>query len=253
MKSVVLAAALSLPCFLHAQPAAPPVAVENNAIVPVGKLENDFYDWNKRHAEILEIKGKIDPEVVLIGDSITHLWGGQPNEPKGNRGAISWKELFGEKRVLNCGFGWDRTQNVLFRIADGELDGLKPKTVVIHIGTNNLAGTKNARKNSPEEIAAAVTLIAGKVHEKCPDAKVILMAVFPRGEKPDNPHRAEIAAINTSLEAKVRDLPWVTYLDITKNFLNADGTMSREVMGDFLHPAEKGYAVWAEALKPHIP
>ncbi|HVJ46924.1 MAG TPA: hypothetical protein VM511_11095, partial [Luteolibacter sp.] len=125
MKSIVLAAALCLPCFLQAQPAAPPV--ENNAIVPVGKLENDFYDWNKRHEEILAIKDKIDPEIVLIGDSITHLWGGQPNEPKGNRGAIAWKELFGEKRVLNCGFGWDRTQNVLFRINNGEIDGLKPK------------------------------------------------------------------------------------------------------------------------------
>lgn len=251
MKSALLAAALCLPCFLNAQPAAP--AAENTAVVPVGKLENDFYDWNKRHAEILATKDKIDPEIVLIGDSITHLWGGQPNEPKGNRGADSWKELFGEKRVLNCGFGWDRTQNVLFRIAEGELDGLKPKAVVIHIGTNNLAGTKNARKNTPEEIAGAVTLIAGKVRGKCPGAKIILMAVFPRGEKPDNPYRAQIASINTALAAEVRDLPWITYLDITDRFLNPDGTISREVMGDFLHPAAKGYAVWAEALKPHIP
>ena len=253
MKSTLFAAALCLPGFLLAQPAAPP-AVENNAIVPVGKLENDFYDWNKRHEEILAIKDKIDPEVVLIGDSITHLWGGQPTEPKGDRGAISWKELFGEKRVLNCGFGWDRTQNVLFRIANGELDGLKPKAVVIHIGTNNLAGSKNARKNSPEEIAAAITLIAGKVHEKCPGAKIILMAVFPRGEKPDNHFRGEIEKINEALvKGGIRDLSWLTYLDITQDFLNPDGTMSREVMGDFLHPAEKGYAVWAKALKPHLP
>jgi lysophospholipase L1-like esterase len=228
MKLLTFALALGLPCLLQAQPAAP--AVENTAIIPTGKLENDFYDWNKRHAEILAIKDGINPEIVLIGDSITHLWGGLPEEPKGNRGAASWKELFGDKRVLNCGFGWDRTQNVLFRIANGELDGLKPRTVVIHIGTNNLAGTKNARKNSPEEIASAITLIAGKVHEKCPAAKVILMAV----------------------KGGIRDLPWLTYLDITNEFLNADGTISREVMGDFLHPAEKGYAVWASALKPHV-
>jgi lysophospholipase L1-like esterase len=251
MKLLTFALALGLPCLLQAQPAAP--AVENTAIIPTGKLENDFYDWNKRHAEILAIKDGINPEIVLIGDSITHLWGGLPEEPKGNRGAASWKELFGDKRVLNCGFGWDRTQNVLFRIANGELDGLKPRTVVIHIGTNNLAGTKNARKNSPEEIASAITLIAGKVHEKCPAAKVILMAVFPRGEKPDNPHRDEISKINEALvKGGIRDLPWLTYLDITNEFLNADGTISREVMGDFLHPAEKGYAVWASALKPHV-
>lgn len=251
MKVALFAVALGFSGMVSAQPAAPPV--ENTAIVPVGKLENDFYDWNKRHGEILAIKDMLDPEIVLLGDSITHLWGGLPEEPKGNRGADSWKALFGEKRVLNCGFGWDRTQNVLFRIDHGELDGLKPEAVVIHIGTNNLAGTENARKNSPEEIAAAITLIAGKVHEKCPAAKIILMAVFPRGEKADHHARAEIAKINELLAGGVRDLPWLTYLDITPDFLEPDGSISREVMGDFLHPAAKGYAIWANALKPHLP
>ena len=114
-------------------------AGSNHAVVPTPKLEQDFYDWHRRHAEMLRIKHEVDPEIVLIGDSITHMWGGLPAEPGRARGAKSWDALFGE-RALNLGFGWDRTQNVLWRIDHGELDGLNPKLVVIHIGTNNLAG-----------------------------------------------------------------------------------------------------------------
>jgi lysophospholipase L1-like esterase len=150
--------------------------------------------------------------------------------------------------MLNLGFGWDRTQNVLYRIEKGELDGLHPKFVVIHIGTNNLAGTKNAHENTPAEIAEAITLIVDRVQAKCPAAQVILMAVFPRGEKPTDPHRAKIAAINEIIAKLAR--PRLTYFDITTKLENPDGTISKEVMGDYLHPTSKGYAIWAEALKP---
>ena len=234
--------------------AEPPVATVNTAIIPAGKLENDFYDWQKRHEAIMAIKDTLKPEVVLIGDSITHMWGGPPEEKsgRGNRGLDAWKSLFGDRPVLNLGFGWDRTQNVLKRIELGELDGLSPKAVVIHIGTNNLAGSKNARENTPAEIAEAIGVIVDKVQAKCPQAQVILMAVFPRGEKPDNPARAKIAAINEHL-TKAPAKPRVTLLDLTTKFTNADGTISKEVMSDFLHPAAKGYAIWAEALKPVLP
>lgn len=224
---------------------------QNNAIVPTGRLEKDFYDWDQRHEAVLAVKGKVNPDYVLIGDSITHLWAGEPNEPKGNRGADSWKALFGE-RALNLGFGWDRTQNVLWRIDHGELDGLHPKGIVIHIGTNNLAGTTHARASSPQEIAEAVGLIVDRVHEKCPEAKIILMAVFPRGEKPSDPHRAQIASIN-KLIAPLAGKPQVTFLDITTKLTNPDGTISKDMMGDFLHPAARGYAVWADALREVLP
>ena len=224
---------------------------QNTAVVPVGRLEKDFYDWDKRHAEILAIKDKINPEIVLLGDSITHLWGGEPKEPKGDRGAESLKEMCGAHPVLNLGFGWDRTQNALYRIENGELDGLKPKVVVIHIGTNNLAATLNARSNTPEEIAEAIGLIVTKAQAKCPEARIILMGVFPRGANPTDGKRATIASIN-SLIAKLNAPPRVTYLDITTKLTNADGTISKDVMGDYLHPSAKGYAIWAEALKPHL-
>lgn len=246
---VLVVAALWIPCF-----AEPPALMTNTAIIPAGRLEKDFYDWDQRHTTIMSIKDMLKPEIVLIGDSITHMWGGPPEETsgRGNRGLDAWKSLFGDRPVLNLGFGWDRTQNVLKRIELGELDGLAPKAVVIHIGTNNLAGTKNARENTPAEIAEAIGVLVDKVRAKCPAAQVIVMAVFPRGEKPDNAARTKVAAINKQL-AKVAEKPRVTYLDITGKFLNADGTISKEVMSDFLHPAAKGYAIWAEALKPVLP
>ena len=224
----------------------------NTAIIPTGKLEKDFYDWQQRHDAVMAIKDKINPEIVFLGDSITHLWAGEPNEPHGNRGVDSMKALCGDRPMLNLGFGWDRTQNVLQRIQLGELDGLKPKAVVILIGTNNLAGTKNARENTPDEIAEAIGLIVDRVREKCFAAKVILMAVLPRGESPQNPMRAKITEINRRIigQAKKRN---VIFLDITSKLTNPDGTISKDVMGDFLHPAAKGYAIWAEALKPLLP
>ena len=223
----------------------------NNATIPSARLEKDFYDWDQRHAAALVAKDKIQPEYVLIGDSITHLWAGEPNEPKGNRGADSWKALFGD-RALNLGFGWDRTQNVLWRIEHGELDGLHPKAVVIHIGTNNLAGTVHARSNTPAEIAEAIKLIIERVRQKCPDTKIILMAIFPRGEKPTDPKRAQVAAIN-ALIAPLGQQPGVTFCDITEKLIGQDGIISREMMGDFLHPAARGYAVWADALRELLP
>jgi lysophospholipase L1-like esterase len=254
----LLCTLLVLALFIGAAWAEPLAASVNTAIVPAGKLENDFYDWNQRHEAVMAMKDKVNPEIVFLGDSITHLWAGEPNGagepkgPRGNRGVEAMKSLCGDRPILNLGFGWDRTQNVLKRIELGELDGLKPKAVVIHIGTNNLAGTKNARENTPEEIAEGIGLIVDRVREKCPTAKIILMAVFPRGESPANPMRPKIAAIN-KLIVKNASKPNVVFLDITSKLTNPDGTISKEVMGDFLHPAAKGYAIWAEALKPELP
>ena len=232
--------------------AEPPAAAENTAIVPAGKLENDFYDWQKRHDAVMAIKDALKPEIVFLGDSITHLWAGEPNEPRGNVGVESMKTLSNGGAVLNLGFGWDRTQNVLKRIELGEIDGISPKAVIIHIGTNNLAGTNNARANTPAEIAEAIGMIVDRVREKCPVAKIVLMAVFPRGEKADDGNRAKIAQINERI-VNLGSKPGVVILDITAKLTNADGSISREVMPDFLHPGARGYAIWAEALRPLLP
>ncbi len=223
-------------------------APANTAMIPVPKLEKDWYDWYGRHKAALEAAKDFEPEIVLIGDSITHLWGG--DRPKDNRqnGPKAWKEIFANRRVLNLGFGWDRTQNVLWRLDQGEFDGIKPKYVVINIGTNNFSGTRNAQENTPSEVAQGIAEICKRVRAKSPESKIILMAVFPRGQKADNPFRPKIAALNLLLcqYAKSHD---ITFVDIGPKMLEADGTISRETMGDGVHPTEKGYAIWAESLK----
>jgi len=230
--------------------ALPPAPGVNPATVPVGKLENDGYGWEDRHEAVMKIKDTLKPEIVLIGDSITHFWGGEPDGTRmGNRGTESWKALFGNRSALNLGFGWDRTQNVLKRINLGELDGLAPKAIVIHIGTNNLATTPHHREETNEQIAEGITAVVARVQEKCPQAQVILMAIFPRGKGATNPERERINAINKLL-APLGKKPRLTFLDMTEKWLTPDGEVSEELMPGRLHPNEKGYAVWAEALRP---
>jgi lysophospholipase L1-like esterase len=233
--------------------ALPPVPGVNPATVPVGKLENDGYGWEDRHEAVMKIKDALKPEIVLIGDSITHFWGGEPDGGRiGNRGRESWAALFGERKVLNLGFGWDRTQNVLKRIELGELDGLDPKVIVIHIGTNNLAATPQHRAETNAQIAEGIAAVVGRAQAKCPNAQIILLAVFPRGKGATNPQRETIAEINKLL-APLGKKPRVTFLDITDHWLAPDGSVSTELMPDTLHPNEKGYTVWGEALRPLLP
>ena len=161
----------------------PDCLFDNNAIRPTPKIETDWYDWWDRHKLILEHKDRINPEIVLIGDSITHRWGGFPDDV--GTGQKVWDQLFGNRKVLNLGFGWDRTQNVLWRLHHGEYDGLDPTYVILNIGTNNLTpSTKTkTRSNSPYEIVEAIKLIVEFVETKTPKAKIIVMGVFPREGK----------------------------------------------------------------------
>ncbi len=233
--------------------ALPAAGRTNTAIAPAGQLEVDSYDWEARHAAVMAVKDSLKPEIVLIGDSITHFWGGQPDGgPAGNRGTKAWQSLFGTRPVLNLGFGWDRTQNVLRRIELGELDGIAPKAIVIHIGTNNLAGTPQSRANTAEEIAEAIKVVVQQVQAKCPQAQIVLMSIFPRGAGATNPERQTIAEINTRT-AGLAQLPRLTLLDITHNWLRPDGSVNPDLMPDLLHPNEAGYSVWAEALRPVLP
>jgi lysophospholipase L1-like esterase len=219
----------------------------NSALIPVPRLEMDSYDWYKRHHEILDQQKKIDPQVVLIGDSITHFWGG---EPKGNivNGPKSWNTAFSGLRVLNMGFGWDRTQNVLWRMNQGEFEGLHPETVVINIGTNNLTTTENARSNTPEEIVQGILAIDREVHTRCPESRVIVMGILPRGFGADNFFRAPINRVNTLLSKALEGEANTTFLDIGRKYLTPDGTLPTALMNDGTHPTDEGYSVWAKAL-----
>lgn len=220
----------------------------NTAVVPVPRLEDDCYNWWTRHAEALATGARLDPEVVLIGDSITHFWAGEPRCANRLNGPQAWAETFGARRVLNLGFGWDRTQNVLWRLDHGEFDGLHPKLVIVNIGTNNFSSTPNARANTPAEVAAGIAAVCDRIHQKSPSAHLLVMGVLPRGHRPDDGRRAPIEALNAILARTLAGKAGTAFLDIGARFLRPDGSMPPELMPDGTHPSEKGYALWGRAI-----
>lgn len=219
----------------------------NSALVPVTWLERDSYNWEERHAQVLELQQTLDPEIVLIGDSITHFWGGPPVSRQ-QRGTNAWASTFGDRRVLNLGFGWDRTQNVLWRLDHGELDGTHPKVVVLNIGSNNFSRTRNARANTPAEVAEAIGLICRRVQQKSPASRIIVMGVLPRGFQPDDSYRTRIAALNELLARQFARQPMIRFLDISGQIVARDAVLSKDIMSDGVHPTEAGYAIWGKAL-----
>ncbi len=200
-----------------------------------------IYDWAERHAAVSAIVKERKPSLIFLGDSITQMFGGEPHD-RSEPGNDVWDKYYGKRNAANLGFGFDYVENTLWRLQHGELDGAAAKAVVILIGTNN------ADKNSPEEIAAGVRAICMEVHRQQPAATIILMGVFPRHPKPDA-MRTKVEAINKLL-ATADGHDGLTFLDIGARFLDPDGSLSREIMGDYLHPTAKGYEIWAGALEP---
>ncbi|MCC8627920.1 platelet-activating factor acetylhydrolase IB subunit [Xanthomonas vesicatoria] len=218
------------------------------SLIPVDWLEQDSYDWYARHHAALAAARNLKPEVVMIGDSITHFWAGPPQATRVS-GPESWQWLYGKRPVLNLGFGWDRTQNVLWRIRQGELDGLDPRWVVLHIGTNNLTGTAQSRASTPAETLQGVDAIVREVRTRMPNSKLILMAIMPRGHTASSPQRAPIAETNRLLRARYAADPSVRLVDIGKQLLQPDGSLPEALMPDGTHPSEAGYRIWAQALR----
>ncbi len=229
-------------------------ASENTAIMPVPKLENDSYDWYQRHERICKEAKSLNPEIVFIGDSITHFWAGCYSIG-GEDALVRWKKVFGKYDTLNIGFGWDRVQNVLWRIDNGELDGIKPKVVVVQIGTNNTSETVNARENTALEVAEGVFAVVRKVHAKCPKAKIILFNVFPRGTAANSAIRKKVEAFQQAIakQAEKAKAKWFQFVDIGNKFLIDDGTLPKALFYDGTHPTDAGYEIWAQALLPLLP
>lgn len=222
----------------------------NTALIPSPKLQEDSYDWYKRGEAVLAEKEEINPEVVLIGDSITHFWGGRPNFGV-HTYHQSYDDTFAGMRVMNIGYGWDRTHNMLYRITKGkQLEGINPKVVVVNAGTNNTSTTDAARGNTAEEIAEGVAEVIAQFRERFPDIHVVLMAIFPREHEPSNERRILIVETNKLLKAYAEKQSKLTYLDLWDKFLTPDGLLPQELCGDYCHPTEEGYKIWGEALRP---
>jgi beta-glucosidase len=216
-----------------------PAAAPQPADVPAPKINPKTGKPNARfmqmHEKFVQEAKKDDIDLLFLGDSITEGWL--------TRGKSVWQKRYVDKyKVANFGIGGDRTQHVLWRIENGELEGIHPKVVVLMIGTNNAAS------NPPAQIADGVKKIVHDIRDKT-GAKVLLLGVFPRGANNDDPKRKVDAEVNQIIK-KLDDGTNVRYLEIWDQFLEPDGTLTREMMPDLLHPHEKGYTIWADAMQP---
>jgi len=190
-----------------------------------------------RHKQFLAIAKKGGVDVLFLGDSITHGWEGQK----------AWKKHFEPLKAANFGIGGDQTGHVLWRLTEGkELEGISPKVVVLMIGTNN------SGRDSAGQIAAGIKLIVKTIQEKSPTTKVLLLGIFPRGEKAGTAIRKKLANVN-DIVAKLDDGgKTVKYLDIGTKFTEEDGSLSKSIMPDYLHLSARGYEIWAEAITPTL-
>lgn len=180
-------------------------------------------------------------DLIFVGDSITDGWRADPQRE-------IFEDYFGRYRPYNIGIGGDETQHVLWRIEHGELDGLSPKLVVLMIGTNNLA---NANRMTPGETADGVAAVVSAIRTRLPSAKILLLGIFPRANRSDDPLRGAVNATNRII-AGLEDRRTVFYRDVAAGMLERDGTLSGAVMPDYLHPNAKGYQLWADAIKGDV-
>lgn len=192
-----------------------------------------------RHQSFLEVARAGNIDVLFVGDSITDWW----RQPQ--RGLPVWERHFAPLKAANFGIAGDTTQGVLWRMQNGELEGFNAKLIILMLGTNNI------NRNDTADIAAGNAAIVQEFRRRQPNAKVLILGVFPRGAAADNPFRQRIAEINGHLE-KLADGRTIHYLDIGPKFLQPDGTLPTEVMPDGLHPNLKGYEIWAEAIMPKV-
>jgi lysophospholipase L1-like esterase len=214
------------------RPATQPVP---SATIPVIQRGTD-----NRHAEFLEVARRGNIDLLFLGDSITDRW------RRPNQGLEVWDKYFAPLKAANFGIGADRTQNVLWRIQNGELEGFQAKCIVLLIGTNN-TGPPEAPRNTIEETIAGIKLVVNEIRTRQPQARLLLLGIFPRAQRPDHPQRLGNKVINAEI-SKLHDGRSIFFMDIGDRFLQSDGSMSQEVMPDYLHPGPKGYQIWADAI-----
>ena len=196
--------------------------------------------YHSHHPGRLEIlnervrSGKVD--LIFIGDSITHGWE--------RDGKDIWQKYYAHRNAVNLGTGWDQTEHVLWRLGNGNIDGISPKVAVLMIGTNNI------HSNTAEETADGIIAICAKLRNDLPSTKILMLAIFPYGAEP-HAGRDENARAS-KIASQIADGKMIHYLNINENFLTADGILSDEIMPDMLHPGPKGFQIWADAIEPKL-
>jgi lysophospholipase L1-like esterase len=207
--------------------------------------------WVKRHESFNVISKKGEAQLVFLGDSITQGWEGNGKEV--------WGKTWAPLKAANFGIGGDRTEHVIWRLQNGNFDGIKPKLVVLMIGTNNtghngrLAAEHGGAvyASSAEQTAEGVKMILDILGKKLPETKVLLLGIFPRGATKDDAMRKQNVATN-NLISGFADNKRIYFMDIGNTFLQPDGTLSKDIMPDLLHLNAKGYQMWADAIEGKV-
>ncbi|KAK0040584.1 platelet-activating factor acetylhydrolase IB subunit beta [Biomphalaria pfeifferi] len=210
-----------------ANPAAEPQSVED--------VQGDGR-WMSMHNSFLHDAKEKEPEVVLIGDSII----AQMTQSR------LWEQMFEPLHCLNFGIGGDRTQHILWRIHNGELDQIEPKVIVLLAGTNNF-------DDSAEQVTEGILAIVKLIRDKQPSTHLIVVGLLPRGEKP-NHLREKHCEINKRLAEELKGAPMTSFLKIDeKEFMSSEGVIRRSVMYDFLHlTSDIGYQKLCDPLLEEI-
>ncbi len=211
----------------------PPAWAEPATVQPVPR-DND--GWLERHESMNARVRQGNVDMVFIGDSITHGWEGAGKE--------TWDKYYADRNAVNLGIGGDRTEHVLWRLQNGNIEGISPKAAMVMIGTNN------HRDNTAEEIAQGVEAIVALLRAKLPETRILLLAIFPRTDVAEE-YQAKVKEAS-ALYAKLGDDPMVDFVDIGKVFLDQDGVLQASIMPDFLHLSKEGYERWAEAVEPWL-
>jgi beta-glucosidase len=220
----------------------------NKAVTPVERTTPDW--WMPRHQAVLERVKQGNVDIIMVGDSITHGWerGGKP----------VWDQYYAQRNAVNMGFSGDKTEHVLWRLEHGEVNGINPKLAVLMIGTNNSGGDVY----TSEQIADGVKAIVCQLRTRLPNTKVLILAIFPRGDAQQRAIKGQYADASynpqwkkndeaNKLIKKIADNKNIFYLDINKKFLK-NGKLPTDIMPDLLHPNEKGYQIWAKAMEPMV-
>lgn len=192
--------------------------------------------WDKMHAEDVLAAQYDQVDVLFVGDSITAGWDWS-----------IWEKNFKPLNAANFGIGGDNTGNVLWRLQHGAIGNIQPKLIVLLIGVNNVGGLQE----SPEQAAAGVTMVVKQLQLAWPQSKILLNAVFPFHQAASSDNRKKVKTLNKII-AKLGDNKTIFYKDYGPLLLQKDGSISPEIMADFLHPTPKGYQVWADAMTPDI-
>jgi lysophospholipase L1-like esterase len=205
-----------------------PVVISNPAQDPTRPVPGEVRWFMRNHNSYVARTKAKNIDLCFLGDSVTAMWPGD-----------LFNKYYGQANAVNFGVGGDRTQHVLWRLENGELEGTSPKVIVLLIGTNNSVF------NPPEEIAIGVEAVVKTLRTKFPQTKILLLGIFPRKDA----LRAKTDAANLII-AKLDNGKMIRYRDLGPLFLDKDGKLLDGVLSDDVHLTRKGYEIWAKGMNP---